>query len=263
MRVNVSRQRLEGILRSLEWPLAILAIALMPALLLEDSSDPYVQHAARAVNWFVWLTFVAEFLARLVVAPSWVRGIRQRWFDLVIILISPPVLVPDLFEAARTARAFRLVRLLRAAAVAAIGVRSGRRLMAQRRLTFVGMAGLVTVSAGALAVYIAESGTNSAIRSYPDAFWWSVVTATTVGYGDLSPVTWEGRAIAVSLMLVGIGIIGVFTATVASAFLDSEQGPQNNAVDVRLTAIEAKLDLLLSERLREQQERPTPTVGGL
>ena len=68
----------------------------------------------------------------------------------------------------------------------------------------------------------------------------------------------EGRAIAVCLMLVGIGIIGVFTATVASAFLDSEQAPQVDAVEARLAAIESKLDLLLNER---DEERSREVVG--
>jgi voltage-gated potassium channel len=56
-----------------------------------------------------------------------------------------------------------------------------------------------------------------------DALWWAVVTATTIGYGDLSPVTVEGRLIAVVLMLTGIGVIGVFTATVASFFFEQER----------------------------------------
>jgi voltage-gated potassium channel len=81
-------------------------------------------------------------------------------------------------EGARTFRAFRLLRLLRAVAVAAIGVRSGRRVMARRRMLFVGTIGLVTVCAGALAVFVAESGTNGSIKTLQDAFWWAVVTAT-------------------------------------------------------------------------------------
>jgi voltage-gated potassium channel len=242
------QERTESLLKALEWPIALLAVALVPALLLEDSTYPVVQRAARAVNWIVWLAFVVEFVARVAVAPRWSEGVRRRWFDLAIILVSPPFLVPDLFEGVKSVRALRFVRLFRALAVAAIGVRSGRRLMAQRRMLFVGTVGLVTVLAGAFAVFVAEAGSSSSIRSYRDALWWAIVTATTVGYGDMSPVTWEGRMVAVLVMLVGIGIIGVFTGTVASVFLDSEQAPQNDAVEMRLAAIEAKLDRLLTER---------------
>ena len=49
--------------------------------------------------------------------------------------------------------------------------------------------------------------------------WWAIVTVTTVGYGDRYPVTAGGRTVAVILMLVGIGLIGVLTATVASVFI--------------------------------------------
>jgi voltage-gated potassium channel len=71
--------------------------------------------------------------------------------------------------------------------------------------------------------------------------WWSVVTATTVGYGDVSPVTAEGRVIAVGLMLLGIGFVGVFTAAISSEFFDHGRV---NHVEERLARIEAKLDLI-------------------
>lgn len=156
--------------------------------------------------------------------------------------------MPDSFQTARTVRALRLVRLVRAVAVAAIGVRSGRRVLARRRLVFVGTTALVTVCAGALAVFVAEAGSNGSIKSLGDAFWWAVVTATTIGTAEMSPVTWEGRAVAVCLMLIAIGITGVFTATVASAFLDQDQPSDLNALSERLNVIERKLDAVLLSR---------------
>jgi voltage-gated potassium channel len=66
------------------------------------------------------------------------------------------------------------------------------------------------------------------IHTYADALWWSAVTVTTVGYGDKYPVSAAGRGVAVVLMLVGIGLMGVLAATVASDFLqrgaDKEPG---------------------------------------
>lgn len=56
--------------------------------------------------------------------------------------------------------------------------------------------------------------------SWANAFWWSIVTMTTVGYGDITPVTFAGRAIGAVTMLFGIGILGMFTATIASIFVE-------------------------------------------
>lgn len=72
-----------------------------------------------------------------------------------------------------------------------------------------------------LAVLDAERGRPGAIIvSFGDAVWWAVTTVTTVGYGDLYPVTTEGRLIAVGLMVAGIALIGVVTASVATWLID-------------------------------------------
>lgn len=59
-------------------------------------------------------------------------------------------------------------------------------------------------------------------RSLPDAFWWSIVTLTTVGYGDIAPTTVAGRIIGGIIMILGIGILGMFTATIASIFVENK-----------------------------------------
>jgi voltage-gated potassium channel len=70
-----------------------------------------------------------------------------------------------------------------------------------------------------LVLLFEEKAKGSNIHNYPDALWWAIVTVTTVGYGDRFPITGGGRTVAVILMLVGIGLIGVLTATVASVFI--------------------------------------------
>jgi voltage-gated potassium channel len=65
-------------------------------------------------------------------------------------------------------------------------------------------------------LYAAENGVNDAIDSPLDALWWGIVTLTTVGYGDVYPVTGEGRIAASVLMLLGIGLFSAITATVTS-----------------------------------------------
>jgi voltage-gated potassium channel Kch len=82
------------------------------------------------------------------------------------------------------------------------------------------IAAAATLVIGAwLVLLFEENAKGSNIHNYPDALWWAIVTVTTVGYGDRFPVTGGGRTVAVILMLVGIGLIGVLTATVASVFI--------------------------------------------
>jgi hypothetical protein len=100
-----------------------------------------------------------------------------------------------------------------------------------------------------------ENANGSNIHSYPDALWWAIVTVTTVGYGDRFPVTGGGRTVAVILMLVGIGLIGVLTATVASVFIKehtdankeefkkghADLGQQLSVISDRLADVERRL----------------------
>src|ERR1019366_464545 len=83
---------------------------------------------------------------------------------------------------------------------------------------------------------------GSNIHSYHDALWWAVVTVTTVGYGDRFPITEGGRAVAVVLMLVGIGLIGVLTATVASFFVQEHTDANKDQLQAAHEDLGARLD---------------------
>ena len=235
----------------LEWSMAVLALLVVPALVLEDrATEPWLREAAHIINWIVWLAFCVEFAVRWAAAGKW-RFLRTAWFDLLLIAISPPFLVPDVLQGARSlraVRAIRLLRLVRAGAVASIGLRLSRGLFGRRKFHYTVLVAIAVVFMGALGMFLFERGENRSIGSFGDALWWAVVTATTVGYGDVSPVTLEGRAIAVVLMFTGIGIIGVFTATVATMFFAEEKVSELAAVVAKLESIEQKLDEILSRK---------------
>ena len=242
--------------RAFEWLMAALAILVIPALVLERRAPtPEIRTAALVLNWVIWLAFVLEFMVR------WIKDSRgsfprRAWFDAVLIAVTPPIGVPDAIQGIRTLRALRVLRLVRAFGVIAMALRLGRRHFGKRRFHYVGLVAVATVLLGAAGIYVVEADDNRAISSYGDALWWAVVTATTVGYGDVSPVTAEGRLIAVILMLTGIGVIGVFTATVASFFFESEQQSEAVQLAARLDIIEGKLDQLLDERSRVSSSQP-------
>ena len=75
-------------------------------------------------------------------------------------------------------------------------------------------------SAAAAFTVAEDVGVNGRIEGFGDALWWSAATITTVGYGDIAPVTFTGRAIALVTMVVGISTFAVVTARVASFLVD-------------------------------------------
>ncbi len=253
-------------MKALEWPMAILALAVIPAMLLDDgASTPTVHVVATAVNWFVWVAFCAEFSARWFVAADRRAFVRQSWFDLLVICISPPFGVPEAMQSVRAVRAVRILRvlrLIRAVGVLAIGLRTIRRVLKHRRFHYVLIATVGIMLLGSAGLYFVEQGRNDGVKSFGDALWWAVTTTTTVGYGDVYPRTGTGRLIAVLLMVVGIGVIGMFTATIASFFLVDEDNTELDAVRQRLQAIEAKLDQLVARSAHpETGVEPSPDLA--
>ncbi len=242
--------------RATDLPLAVLALAIVPALLLEERAhSPAIRSLATSINWVVWLAFCAEFVGKVWLAPSRRQYVRAAWFDLAIIALSPPFLVPAGFQNLRAARLLRLLRIVRAAAVTAIGLREAGEALRYKRFHLVVVITAAVVSTGALGMFAIEGGRNGNIQSLGDAFWWAVVTTTTVGYGDVSPVTGEGRVLATCLMVIGIGFIGVFTATLTSYFLEPAIEP-NDDVTNRLARIEQRLEELsraLDPRLKQER----------
>jgi voltage-gated potassium channel len=110
---------------------------------------------------------------------------------------------------------------------------------------------VTTVVAGAVTVWVLEP----TIESLPDALWWAVVTSTTVGYGDLAPARGGVRVLAVVLMLVGIGTIGMLTGSIATYFLrdDGMIDPEIEQVRNRLVA--------WAELTSEERRRPVAILA--
>ena len=103
---------------------------------------------------------------------------------------------------------------------------------------------------------------NATITDFGKALWWSFVTVTTVGYGDLSPVTWQGKCIAVGLMITGIALIGVVTATLASWIVDrvdSETTKRAKESDNEIKQLAGQCHATVRNRLAAARRTPCGT----
>ena len=91
--------------------------------------------------------------------------------------------------------------------------------------------------------------TEPSVESFDDGLWWALVTITTVGYGDITPVTNLGRIIASSLMIMGIGFIATITAAVSSYFISSfsDKEVTMNELGDKLDRLERELTELKKE----------------
>ena len=231
------RDLAERIERVTEIPMLLLALAYVAAFLvgyLPDASDRARSIAAFAEDIIIAL-FAAELLIRVAVAERRLAYLRHHWLDVLIVVI--PFIRP--------LRLLRIVRVLPVLARVTVGL---RRVMGSYRGTYVLLIALAAIVTSALLVTAFERNGGGSIKDFDDALWWSVTTITTVGYGDTFPVTPEGRAVAVFLMVIGIALYGMITAGVAAYFVE---GPGQNEAGVTTRDLMHKLDAL-EARLDEQ-----------
>lgn len=180
----------------------------------------------------LYLVFLIDFALRIYMSEDRLRYIMRNPIDLVVIVLP----------AARSLRVLRVFAALR------VLVERGQRVNAGTAWLSLMVAVSLLVYVAALAVLDAERGAPDAtITSFPDALWWGFVTVTTVGYGDEFPVTATGQITAVFLMLVGIGLLGSVTATVASWIADrfqQQEDIEQLAILEELRAIREELAVL-------------------
>jgi voltage-gated potassium channel len=150
-------------------------------------------------------------------------------------------------------------------ALLAVLNRTSTRTLRGRVVTYVVGGTLLLVLVGALAVTDAERGAPGAnIAGFGDGLWWAVTTMTTVGYGDRFPVTTTGRFVAVALMVGGIALLGVVTATLASWLVDrvaAENDAEQAATRTQVEALALQVDELrvhLKARTNDPEHQWSP-----
>jgi len=227
-------QRLARWEKSTRW-LIVLA-ALIP-LFGAIGGDGTVHGGQLGVDSAAWIVFLVDLIVHLRLRRHYLRT-WQGVIDLAIVLVTFPwYIVPALSggELLAFARLARLARIL------VIVVRGGiARVIARLGKTAVFASALVITAA--LVVERVEPA-SSGFDSFGDSLWWAIVTITTVGYGDLVPVTYQGRFAASILMLAGLAVLGSIAATLG-AYL---QGEEEEARGERAAEPEIDLQRVLDE----------------
>ena len=218
--------------------IALLIVLNVLALVL-GTVDEVFQKAPWAFQWFEAVSvalFTLEYAARVWSCTSDprysdpLRG-RLRFIVSPLAVVDAAAILPFyiLTFVASGSLDLRVLRVLRLVARAARLARysSGIRTLAgavssrsQELLTTVGLLAVLLVLASSL-MYIAEHNAQpDKFSSIPHAMWWSIITLTTVGYGDVAPVTTTGRLIAGLIAVLGIGLFAVPAGILGSSFLE-------------------------------------------
>ena len=189
-------------------PLTITAVVFLVAyavpILRPDLVSPWPV-VCELVAWAAWAVFVVDYFARFALSRDRVGFVRGNLFDLAVVAL--PLLRP--------------LRLLRLITLLSVLNRNVGGSMRGRVAVYVAGATSLVLLIASLAVLDAERGAKGAtITTFGDAAWWAFTTVTTVGYGDRYPITGQGRFIAGGLMLAGIALLGIVTASLASWLID-------------------------------------------
>jgi voltage-gated potassium channel len=206
-------------------PLLVLAIGSLPLLLLELKRNelPYSdQFLLDIVNVAVLVAFAVDYVVEISLAVNRSTFVKREWNSLLIVVAQAIALVPA-FRAAgavrvvRAGRAWRTIAVVsRVVAIGGASAREGRTLVRRHAARFALYLAGFTMLTGAVAFTLAEDvGESGHVHSFFDALWWSASTMTTVGSGNLGPVTVAGRLSALVVMFVGVTAASIITAKVA------------------------------------------------
>ncbi len=230
--------------RVTKYPMAVLGVAWLVIAVIVLSANVNGSPSLFLVStlFVLWVVLLVEYLVRLVVTPDRRGYLKRRWVEPATVVVPP-------FQG------WHVIGIEKMSLLFYEGELRVEAILRHHSLFRVLIAAAATVVLGAwLVLLFDENAKGSNIHNYPDALWWAIVTVTTVGYGDRYPVSAGGRVVAAMLMLVGIGLIGVLTATVASVFI-KEHTDANKEEFKKGHADLGQLLLVISNRLADVERR--------
>jgi len=172
------------------------------------------------LEWVITIIFTIEYGLRLIVVKNPVNY-AGSFYGIIDLLSILPTYLSVIFPGTHylvVVRALRLMRVFRILKLAhfvreSTSIVLALKASARRILVFLAFVVLLSIVLGSI-IYVVESGVNPGFSSIPESIYWAIVTITTVGYGDISPVTSLGKLVASLIMLLGYSILAVPTGIV-------------------------------------------------
>lgn len=242
--------RLDGALgRAINICVVLAALATVPLVILQEQGDTSL--AVQIADWAVWAVFVMEYSIEIALCSNRGAYARKNWLSLAVIVLSFP-LVPAMLSLTRLARLSRLLRLVRLVGVTARALGELKAILSRQSLIYAMCITVLVIVAGGAALTLLEPQTVKG--GVPDGIWWAIVTATTVGYGDITPQSHWGRAVAVIVMLAGVSLVSTLAASITTFFV----GQQEEAELAELRDRMARMEAMMQELLRRSEPNVPP-----
>jgi len=207
-----------------------------------------ISNLIHMVDTLACAVFFGDFCVRLYRAESKLGYMKWGWIDLIACVPNLEVL-----RWGRMVRVLRIIRLLR-------GIRSVQKAMgiifadrARGSVMSVVFMAFLLVAFSSVSILVCERQGDGNIKTAEDAVWWSITTITTVGYGDKYPVTTEGRAVGVILMVAGVSMFGCLSGLAASFFLGVLRPKPSESAELmaKLDRLDAKIEALSREQRKD------------
>jgi len=230
------KEKINIIIEGIILVLILADIVLLTSLLFINVS-PQVYTLIVYFDLFVVLILIPEFIYRLWKSPDKKQFLIHNWTD--ILGMIPEILVGPI---STVFRYFRLIRIIRILALFKKEIRHFLEFLHKTKIDYGILILLIILMTGATLFFFFEFDLNDKVDSFDDAFWYLIVTITTVGYGDITPSTMQGRVIGFFIMVAGIGFVSFLTAAIASRFVQSTEKSEFQAIDEKLDRIQSELD---------------------
>lgn len=197
-----------------------------------------INSALTIIDNLILIIFIIDYFVRLVAAENKKQFFKNNILDLIAIIpFNSLFKMFRIVKLARLTRLSKLGKLLRLTKLTIYIIRFSRRLkifLNTNGFKYTLLITIILIGIGAVGISQFEN------MKFTDAIWWAFVTATTVGYGDISPSSGAGRITAVILMVTGIGLIGSLTSTITSYFFLKQ--PKKSPVDEIISTLQKRIE---------------------